>query len=103
MTDDPREEEAAEWLATAYGHGWDDPQAWKREAWREEAHALLAAVDAVDPLRREDFAALVALAERVWARHDPAATFTGESDDRDARFVAALHRALIDLDPEEGL
>ena len=62
-------------LATAYGHGWDDPQTWKREAWREEAHALLAAVDAVDPVRAEGFAAL----------------------------VAALRAALRDLDPEPPL
>lgn len=63
----------------------------------------LQAADAVDPVRREDFAALVALCERIVDRHYPAEVFTAEYSgprDRGARFVAALRAALRGLDPE---
>ena len=51
MTDDPRIEAAAEWLADVYGRGWKGLAGWKREAWREEAGALLRIIDDMDPAR----------------------------------------------------
>jgi len=89
MAPDPRIEAASDALGLA-GHRPPD----------DALRAAFAAADAVDPLRAEDFLALVALAEKIVDKHYPAGTFTGESGDRGARFVAAVRRALADLGPQ---
>lgn len=91
---DPRVQAASDALGLA-GH-------------RPPDHVLEAAfadADAVDPVRAGDFAALIALCERIMECHYPATVFTGSSGDRGARFVAALREALTDLDlgtPADG-
>lgn len=69
---DPRIEAAAEWLADAYGRGWKGLAGWKREAWLEEAWALLRIIDDMDPAR-DAFRGLGPLAlelQRAEARRD---------------------------------
>lgn len=99
MTDnDPRVEAAMDVLAALAPDGDSPPRFAVAEA--------LQAADAVDPVRCEDFAALVALCERIVARHYPHDVFTAEYSgphDRGARFVAALRAPLRDLDPEPPL
>lgn len=103
MTDtDPRMEAVASTLYSFTSVSpWLDLTGEQRISWRNAAWTVLEAVDAVDPLRAEDFGALVGLVEKIVDTHYPAGTFTGASGDRGARFVAALHRALADLDPED--
>lgn len=99
MTDNDSRVEAAMDVLAALAPDGDSPP-------RYAVEEALQAADRVDPVRAEDFGALVALCERIVARHYPSEVFTAEYSGprgRGARFVAALRRALVDLDPEEGL
>lgn len=103
MTDDPRIEAAARacWRRTnTSASDWEHLPPSSREWWRREVCVALAAADAVDPVRAEDFGALVALCEQIVDTHYPVRTFDGSSGDRGVRFVAAIRRALADLGPQ---